>query len=389
MATTTSALPFVGSRAGGRAHRNLVVDRKQELRLFPSWLARLGLVALVVAYFAIPGYLPDADLVILCQIGIFAIGALGLNLLTGFAGQVSLGHATLVGAGGFAANWFADRWDFPILLYLPAAALVGFLLGCVIGPFALRLRGNYLAIVTLGLLFIGEHVFNNWRSVTGGNRGTETRGMRAVIGPLDFESLELGGLTYTKQQGMFWLIWALLALTAVLVKNIVRSRPGRALQAVRDRDVSAEVIGVSLARTKIAAFAASSALAAFAGGLYAVWKDFMNSGDFGGQLGLFLSITFVAMIIIGGVGTVMGSIIGAIVVIGGQELIKRNNDFFLFDPLIKDPADFTDDAPLAIGEFNNIVFGLAIILFLMIEPRGIAALWLRVKAYFLTWPFRY
>jgi branched-chain amino acid transport system permease protein len=176
---------------------------------------------------------------------------------------------------------------------------------------------------------------------------------------------------------------------AVLVKNIARTRPGRALQAVRDRDVSAEVIGVSLARTKIAAFAVSSAIAGLAGGLYALWKQYINSGDFGGQLGLFLSISFVAMIIIGGVGTVMGGIIGALVVWGGQELIKKYNDFFLFAPLIKDPTDATDTSPFTIGEFNNIVFGLAIILFLMIEPRGIAALWLRVKTYFLTWPFRY
>lgn len=388
---TAIQLPLVGARTkGGRPHRDLVVDRTQELRLFPGLLAKLGIAVLVVAYFYLPAFqLPDEDLLILTQCGIYAIGALGLNLLTGYAGQVSLGHATLFGAGGFAAWWFGDRWDLPMPLFLLCAAAVGFILGCVIGPFALRLRGNYLAIVTLGLLFIGEHIFNNWTSVTGGNRGTATRDLPAVIGPFDFEDLSLFGRSYTRQQGMFWLTWALVAIVAIIVKNIARSRPGRALQAVRDRDVSAEVIGVSLSRTKIAAFAASSAIAAFAGGLFAIWKEYMNSGDFGGQAGLFLSITFVAIIIIGGVGTVMGSIIGALVVLGGQELIKRYSDFVLFDPLIKDPTNPADSAPFAIGEFNNIVFGLAIILFLMIEPRGIAALWLRIKAYFLTWPFRY
>jgi branched-chain amino acid transport system permease protein len=382
-------LPFVRSGRGGRAHRNLVVDRAQELRMFPGPLARLGLVALAIAYFVIPGQLPDKDLNILTLCGIYAIGALGLNLLTGYAGQVSLGHATLYGAGGFAANWFGSRWDLPIWLFLPLAGLVGFLIGCVIGPFALRLRGNYLAIVTLGLLFVGEHLFNNWRSVTGGGLGTATNELPAVIGPLDFEDLDVSGVVYTRDQGMFWLTWALVALVALLVKNVVRSRPGRALQAVRDRDVSAEVIGVSLARTKIAAFAASSAIAGFAGGLFAVWKQYLNPADFGGQGGLFLSITFVAIIIIGGVGTVMGPIIGALVVIGGQELIKRNSTSDLFGWLIKDPTDLSDTAPFAIGEFNSIVFGLAIIGFLLVEPRGIAALWFRVKAYFLTWPFRY
>jgi branched-chain amino acid transport system permease protein len=383
-------LPFIRSGlSGGRAHRNLVTEREQDLRIFPGPLAKVGLLALLIAYVVIPGQLPDADLNVLTLCGIYAIGALGLNLLTGYTGQVSLGHATLFGAGGFAANWFATRWDVPMLVFLPLAALTGFVIGCVIGPFALRLRGNYLAIVTLGLLFVGEHLFNNWRSVTGGGLGVQTGELPADIGPFDFEDLHVAGVVYTRDQGMFWLTWALVALVALLVKNLVRSRPGRALQAVRDRDVSAEVIGVSLARTKIAAFATSSAIAAFAGGLFAIWKRSLAPVEFGGQGGLFLSITFVAMIIIGGVGTVMGSIIGALVVLGGQELIKRNSDSALFDPLIRNPVDPTDTAWFAVGEFNNIVFGLAIILFLMVEPRGIAALWLRVKAYFLTWPFRY
>jgi branched-chain amino acid transport system permease protein len=387
---TAIQLPFVGARAkGGRAHRNLVVERTQELRIFPSPLARLGLVGLVVLYFVLPGQLTDADLFILTQCGIYAIAALGLNLLIGYTGQVSLGHATLYGAGGFAANWFGSRWDLPIWVFLPLAALVGFVIGAVIGPFALRLRGHYLAIVTLGLLFVGEHLFNNWRSVTGGGIGTASNELPAVIGPFDFERLEFAGSSYTRDQGMFWLTWALVAVVAILVKNIVRSRPGRALQAVRDRDVSAEVIGVSLARTKIAAFATSSAIAAFAGGLFAVWKQYLNPAEFGGQGGLFLSITFVAMIIIGGMGSVMGSIIGAVVVWGGQQLIVRNSGSFLFEPLIIDPVQAGDNSPFSVGEFNNVVFGLAIILFLLIEPRGIAALWLRIKAYFLTWPFRY
>jgi branched-chain amino acid transport system permease protein len=382
-------LPFTRSRHGGRPHRQLVTDRQQDVRVFPGPLAKLGVLGLLVLYFVIPGQLENADLEILNLAGIYAIVAIGLNLLTGYTGQVSLGQATLMGAGAFAANWFGTRWDLPLLLYLAASTLVGFLLGCIIGPFALRLRGNYLAIVTLGLLFIGEYVFNNWQSVTGGNRGTASAELPAVIGPFDFEDLEVGGVVYDRAQSMFWLLWAFVAVVAILVKNIARTRPGRALQAVRDRDVSAEVIGVSLARTKIASFAISSAIAGLAGGLYAVWKQYINSADFGGQLGLFLSITFVAMIIIGGVGTVMGGIIGALVVWGGQELIKKYNDFFLFAPLVKDPTDPSDTSPFTVGEFNNIVFGLAIILFLMIEPRGIAALWLRVKTYFLTWPFRY
>lgn len=381
-------LPFLRND-GGRPHRNLVVDRDQDLRVFPGRLSRAGLVLLLVAYVVIPGQFELSTLNILTRCGIYAIAAIGLNILTGYCGQVSLGHATLFGAGGFAANWFSSRWGLPIWLYLPMAAAVGGLIGAVIGPFALRLRGQYLAIVTLGVLFVGEHIFNNWRSVTGGGLGIRTPDMPAVIGPLDFEDLVVFGIRYERDQSMFWLVWALVALVAVLAKNIARSRPGRAMQAVRDRDVSAEVIGVSLGRTKIAAFALSSAIAAFAGGLFAMWSLSINTGDFGGQLGLFLSITFVAMIIIGGVGTVMGGIVGALVVFGGQQLIQRNSDLFLFAPFIDDPTSPDDFGLLAVGEFNNILFGAVLVFFLLVEPRGIAALWLRIKTYFLTWPFRY
>lgn len=384
-----AVLPFTRGAKGGSPHRNLVTDRRQDIRVFPGPFARLGVVGLVVLYAVIPGQLTNADLNILALAGIYAIAAIGLNLLTGYAGQVSLGHATFFGTGAFAANWFATRWDLNILLYLPLAAAMGFLLGLAVGPFALRLRGNYLAIVTLGLLFVGEHVMNNWESVTGGNRGTPSGDMTAIIGPFDFEDLSVGGVSYDREQSMFWLIWAVVAIVAVLIKNVVRTRPGRALQAVRDRDVSAEAIGVSLARAKIAAFAVSGALAALAGGLYALWKQYVNTADFGGQLGLLLSITFVAMIIIGGVGTVMGGIIGALIVWGGQELIKKYSSNDALAWLIQEPGRLDDPGWFSVGEFNNIVFGLAIIAFLMVEPRGVAALWLRLKAYFLTWPFRY
>src|SRR5204863_6052755 len=137
------------------------------------------------------------------------------------------------------------------------------LIGALIGPFALRLRGNYLAIVSLALVFIGQHVFRNWDYLTGGNSGRSIP--NAKIGSIDFGKFEIGNRIYTRPQAYFWLIWALVAIAALLVKNIVRSRPGRAMQAVRDRDVAAEIVGVNLSRTKISAFVISSALAAMAG----------------------------------------------------------------------------------------------------------------------------
>lgn len=369
---------------GGRPHRNLVVDRRDELRLFPGWWSRAGLVLLAFLYFYLPTQqIGDAGLRTLSTVGIFAIGAIGLNLLSGYTGQVSLGHAFFVGVGSYTAAYLGAERGLPFLVYLPAAALIGFALGAIVGPFALRLRGQYLVIVTLGLLFLGRHIFNNWDSVTGGNRGTRIRDADMSIGPFDFNGLEVLGTSYSREQSMFFLVWLLVALGAIIGKNIVRSRPGRAMQAVRDRDLSAEVIGVDLARTKVGAFAWSSAYASVAGVLSGLLIRQAGPDDFG----LFLSITYIAIIIIGGAGTIFGAIIGAIFVIGGEELISQNSRAELLGPIISTGP--TDPGWFSVGELNAILFGLFIVLFLLFEPRGLAALWFRCKIWLMTWPFSY
>jgi len=270
-----------------------------------------------------------------------------------------------------------------MIVWLPAAAILGALVGAIVGPFALRLRGQYLAIITLGLLFIGEHIFDNWQSVTGGGIGTATRAP-LDLGNLDFADLTLFGTEYSRDQGMFWFFWALAALGALLAKNLIRSRPGRALQAVRDRDLAAEVIGVSQFRYKVGAFAVSSAYAAVAGALYGVYIGYADPEQFGGVRGLFLSIQFIAMIILGGVGTVFGSVLGAIVIGTIPYLIKEYSEAI---PLVtwKIGNQPVLDVPL----LEQVLYGLLIIAFLLIEPRGLAAVWLRIKAYFKTWPFSY
>lgn len=368
---------------GGRPHRGLTLDYADDLKLFRGPWRKLGLGLLVFLYLWAPGYFAPATLLTLTLCGVYAVGAIGLNLLTGYAGQVSLGHAFFFGAGGYAAAYLGAQQGWPLLVYLPAAALIGFVVGAVIGPFALRLRGNYLVIVTLGLVFLGEHLWKNWESVTGGGHGTSVRAAPTSIGTWNFKDLTVFGVSYEKEQSLFWLVWAIVALCALVAKNLVRSRAGRAMQAVRDRDLSAEVIGVNLARYKVGAFAWSSAFAALSGALYGIVTQRLETPIFN----LFLSITFVAMVIIGGVGTIFGGVLGALLVIGGQRFISENSSLFLFDPLvIGSPGD---SGYFSIGEFNNIVFGLFIVLFLLFEPRGLAALWLRAKTWFLTWPFSY
>ena len=358
--------------------RRLTVDYADDLRLFPSRLSRGALLVLAALWVSLPLQIGDFQLSVLNRAGIFAVGALGLNLLTGYAGQVSLGHAFFMAVGAYSWAHFGGEQNLPLVVWLPAAAIIGGVVGALIGPFALRLRGNYLAIVSLGLVFIGIHIWNNFESVTGGFDGVG--GSRAArIGPLDFASLHVGSDKYSVEQSYFWLIWAVVALVALATKNIVRSRPGRALQAVRDRDVAAAVIGVDLARYKVAAFAVSSALAAMCGALFGSYYGYVSPD----QWNLLLSIQFIAIIIVGGVGTVFGAIVGALFIAGAPLMIEQYSESI---PLV---SYLTEQADLTIATLNQLLFGLVIILFLMLEPRGIAGLWFRLKTYFRAWPFSY
>lgn len=354
---------------------DLVIDYRQELRLMPTGAKKAFAVVVALAFVIAPLQLKDFPLSVLNLAGIFVIGAIGLNLLTGFTGQVSLGHAFFMAIGAYTWAHFGGEQDWPLWAWLLLAAVIGGLIGALIGPFALRLRGNYLAIISLALVFLGLHIWKNWSSVTGGGIGFTGEKRGAYIGPIDFENLSLFGQDYTIPQSFFWLIWFVVGIGALLAKNIIRTRPGRAMQAVRDRDVAAAVIGVNLARYKIAAFALSSAYAAVAGALYGSYYNYVSPDYWN----LFLSIQFIAVIIVGGVGTIFGSIIGGVFIGSLPSLISANGDKLVF----------IEDLGISTSELNAILFGVVIIVFLVIEPHGIAGVWFRLKAYFKTWPFSY
>lgn len=363
-----------------KPHRNLTRRYEDELGLFRTPAAKIWLAVLVALWLLFPQVVDDDFwLSVLNYAGIAAIGAIGLNLLTGYTGQVSLGHAFFLGCGAYVASQAGDELGLPLPLWLLASALLGGLVGAVIGPFALRLRGNYLAIVTLGLVFLGEHLFRNVEGVTGGSNGTRVDAP-VNVGVFDINDPEIAGAIFTTNQAWFWVIWALVALVALLAKNIVRTRPGRAIQAVRDRDVAAEVVGVKLSTYKVGAFALSSALAAMGGALFGAYQQFVSPEQFT----LFVSIQYIAIIIVGGVGTIFGSVLGALFLGGLPRLIEQYSDSI---PFIKQSA--SDGGFMSVASFNQAIFGLLILLFLVLEPRGLAALWLRVKAYFKSWPFSY
>lgn len=381
-----------------RRNHHMVIDYADDLRLFGTPWKRAGLAIIVLLYLFVPvkaeslsvSWLPEiADTAIqaffnlntLAYVGIFAIGAIGLNLLTGYTGQISLGHAIFMGVGAYFSAYVGTTWDWPMAIWLPGATIAGFLVGAAVGPFALRLRGSYLVVVTLALVFIGEHIFDNWTSVTGGNVGTSTTEAEPILGPFDFRALNLFGHEFTTEQGLFWLIWFFVGVTALVVKNIVRTRPGRALLAIRERDLAAEVIGVDINHYKILAFAVSGAIASLAGALYGPLQLYVSPIDFS----LFVSIQFIAVIILGGLGTVYGSIVGAVLISGLPRIIEevsRGQDL----PGVGGDAGGVDGL-VSVSALNQVIFGLAIVVVLLVEPRGVAALWERIKLYLRTWPF--
>ncbi|MFY9587963.1 MAG: branched-chain amino acid ABC transporter permease [Actinomycetota bacterium] len=374
MTKARSPSPFSGL-PGMTQPSGLKTSYGKQLSIYQSWFGRVWLAVLIVVVALAPLVLTDFWLSILNFAAIYAIAAIGLNLLTGFTGQVSLGHAFFVGLGAYTAGYLGGDHGLPFIVWLPAAGIFGALVGLIIGPFALRLKGLYLAIVTIGLVFVGEHLFLNLRAITGGPQGRSIPSPQ--IGGLDFS--HLGGLS--RQQSFYLLSVPLLALAALFAKNVVRSRPGRAFQAIRDREIAAGVIGVNLARYKVGAFALSSFYAAAAGALYGSYLRYTNPESFN----LVFSIQFVAMIIVGGIGTIFGSILGALFLTLLPALVE---EFSGSIPFISHSTSGSGGG-LSVFSFNQIIFGVLIIVFLVGEPLGLAGLWRRIKVYFRSWPFSY
>jgi branched-chain amino acid transport system permease protein len=363
----------------------MVREDGDDLHIFSSRQTRVAMGLLIVLAALAPLKLSQFQSSVLVYAGIAAIGAIGLNLLTGFTGQVSLGHAFFIGTGAYVTAYLGGQRGWPFLVCLLAAAVAGGLIGGLIGPFALRLRGNYLAIITLGLVFVGQHVFQNWESVTGGLNGTPVSSS-PVVGPVNFAKFAIFGHRFTRDAGYLYFTWILVAVVALTAKNLTRSRAGRAMQAVRDRDAAAEVIGIRLAHSKVLAFVVSSSLAAVAGALFGSYQQFVSPSDFklfGQPNSPTSSLVYIAIIVVGGVGTTFGPILGALVITTLPHFIDAYSD------RIPGVASTPGASGITVYSLNQALFGALIIGFLIFEPRGLAALWLRLKAYFRAWPFSY
>jgi branched-chain amino acid transport system permease protein len=347
---------------------------------------RAWFAALVVGLLVLPFQL-DNELNALMATAFFsAIGAIGLNIVTGWAGQVSLGHAFFLGVGAYTGAALAGDPDGRLLglgldmaVWLPAAGVVAGLVGLVVAPVATRLRGLYLAIVTLGLVFLGEHIFLEAKHITGG-AGVGRAAPDLVLFGVDLgETSSIGGVALDRTMKLYFIGFVLLAVLATLAKNLTRSAVGRAFGAVRDRDVAAEMMGVSLTKYKLIAFTVSSFYAGIAGAMLSTVTGFIEPGTYS----LFLSIQFLAMILIGGVGTLAGALMGAAFVTLLPRLVQEVPGFL---PFIT--AESTGGF-LTTFQLQTIIYGALIVAFLIAEPRGLFGLWVRTRNYFRAWPFSY
>jgi branched-chain amino acid transport system permease protein len=336
---------------------------KEDMALFQTLWVKVWLVILIALIVVCPYFLSRYQLSILNEITIAIVGALGLNLLVGYTGQISLGHGAFLAIGAYTTALTAEKFGLPFVVTLPLSGFMAALLGMIVGIPALRLKGLYLALGTLAFGFIVNYVLFHW-DLTQGDMGMAVK------------RISIGGFVIRTEKEYFYFAVTIAALAALCAKNIARSKIGRSFVAIRDRDIAAEAMGIPLAKYKVMAFGISSFYAGIAGGLLAHYQKWIVPGSFD----LSLSIAYIAMIILGGLGTVLGSILGAILITGIPHGIVYATD------LVK------DSYPVLGGLIVDLklgIFGLIVVLALLFEPQGLAGIYQRAKLYWKTWPFKY
>ncbi len=367
-----------------------------------------------------------------------AIAALGFNILVGVTGQVSIGHAFFMGVGAYAAvglGGTGDGWracvplhedlgllettgqcglGLPIWIWLPAAGLAAALMGIVVSPAAVRVRGLYLAIATVGLVFIGLHLGRMLPEYAGDFESGRTWPKLDLklwkeenpLVSMTTDGQWFGLIYLTEEQKQFFFLLVLVSVFAVLAKNIIRTRTGRALQAIRDRDIAAEVMGVPEFKYKRIGFAISSFYAGIGGALFASYNGRLAPVTWS----LFLSVDFIAILLIGGVGTIAGTFLGTLFVELTPEVVKTFTEWLGEQTasngpigwvanilLTEGPGDFgaislsagSPGWPMSVFFWNLVIYGVLIIVFMIFEPQGLFGIWVRIRNYWKRWPFSY
>ena len=332
-------------------------DYVQDIRLAKHGGQVFWYGTLLLLLIAAPWMIPEYWLAQLTFVLIYSIVGLGLMLLAGFTGLFSLGHAAFLGVGAYTQAALTQA-GVPFPLALAAAGLLSAAVGMVVGLPALRVKGIYLGIATLAFGFIVEEVFARWESVTGGNAGTHLK------------APDLFGWKLDTGESFYGLCLVVAVLATLGILNLLRSPTGRAFVAIRDSEISAQSMGIHLARYKTTSFALSAALAGIGGALYAHKLAFISPDQFN----IVQSIDLLLMVVIGGLGSVHGAFLGAIFLITMPQVIALAKDFL----------------PAAVGQapgLQGLVYGLVLIAFVLFEPMGLYGRWLKVRTYFQVFPF--
>jgi branched-chain amino acid transport system permease protein len=344
-------------------------DYYEDIQLFKTNTVLAATVLLLACLVAVPFVAGEYTLYIVNLVAINSIVALGLNILVGYTGQISLGHAGFFAIGAYSCVLLMTKLGFPFLLALPAAGMVSALFGFVVGLPSLRLEGPYLAIATLGFGMVTTQMISH-AHFTGGHMGLEAPPL--CIGPWIIRS----------GAGQYAVIMTTTVILVVAAINLLKTRVGRAFVAIRDSEIAAEAMGINLSWYKTLAFAVSAFYTGIAGGLMAFALQHVSAGSFN----LILSITFLAMIIVGGLGSVMGSILGAALLTYLQIKLQVIQEAPVVGPLLIDLSKrfFTVEG---LPNIRSVVVGAIMIAIVIFEPLGMNGFYLRMKRYWKGWPF--
>lgn len=334
--------------------------------IFPTRASRNACIIGVVLICFAPQVFSEYWLSVLIQIGIFGIAALGLNILVGFTGQISIGHAAFFLFGAFTSAYLSNALPIPVFFAIPLAGIVTALVGLIFGVPAARLKGLYLVIATLAAQYILLDFFSRAEWFTGGSTP-------AMANPFSIFGYVLRG-----DRQYFYVVLAYVVVSYLLVTNLMRSRDGRALVAIRDHYLSAEIMGINLTKYRTLSFGLAAFFAGISGALYAHYQLVVSNEGFGIER----SILFLAMVIIGGTGSIMGTLMGTAFVVllpESMEWISAGLKGGAIDRALQLNNNLTF--------LREIAIGLIIIAFLIFEPDGLAHRWRQIKTYWKLYPF--
>jgi len=322
--------------------------------------------AFLLLLFAMPLYIPRFGLDIINLIGITIIAVIGLNILVGYCGQLSIGHAGFMAVGAYTTAILTTTFGWPYFAALICSGISAGLIGLLFGMPSMRVKGFYLAITTIAAQFIIIWIINHWTDVTRGSIG------------MGVASASVGSFQFNSEIKQFYLITGITALCVLFATNLARGRAGRAFVAVRDNDLAAEVMGINVFSYKLLAFFLGCFFAGIAGSLFAQWRGNITAEDFTFSQ----SILYVGILIIGGLGTSIGPILG----VGTMGLL-----LYWLLPVVLTPAlEGMNIMPSGFSSgLGPMIFGTIMILSLVLEPRGLAHLWSLFKASYRLWPFSY